>query len=174
LTSIAQKLRQKAKNRKGATLLASKSKKGVVKAKEKEEEADENGKTKADKEQEEDDDDGPVTQLKRPLLPSKDVSQPQAKKARPAEKSSKKVEKAKSKKDSGLKKGAAMNHANVSSAVKDYMRNHPEWTLSLMKEEISEGFEWENGPKLKMFISTALKGLSAGSMRGGNVLEGIG
>jgi len=209
LTAIAQKVRQVAKSRKGATSLASKSKKCVNKAKDKEEacrqleaaaspadtstaaleanaKADATSNMKADKEEDEDDD-APVTQLKRPLLPSKGVSEPLAKKAclantqtngkkdasgsKVAGKPSKKAEKVKSKKGSGIQKGAAMNHANVTAAVEAYMKKHPNWTFSLMKEEISEDYEWENGPKLMMFISVA-KNKLAGASRGGNVVEG--
>jgi len=152
-------------------------------------EADVTGKTQTDQVEQENDD-APITLLKRPLLPSTGVSESPAKKPRPADKetngkkdatsskvgetsmASKKVEKVKSKKDSGIKKGASMNHRNVTAAVQAYMKKHPEWTLSLMREEISEDYDWENGPKLKMFITTALKELG-GSTRGGNVLEGM-
>jgi hypothetical protein len=201
LSAIAQKIRQVARSRKGVikgkpkmdvqasspalkSALASKIKKVVSKA-------DTNGNTKAD-----DDDDAPVTLLKRdmkllkrPLLPSKGTPEPPAKKARPADTEtngkkdasgsnvaaksapSTKVEKVKSKKQDSLKKGAPMNHRNVTTACQAYMKKHPEWTLSLMREEISEDYDWENGPKLKMFISTALKA-AGGSSRGGNVAGG--
>jgi len=95
LTAMAQKIRQVAKSGKRAKPLA-----------------DTNGKTKADEVRKEEDDNASVTMLKGPLAPPKGASEPLAKKARPAEK------KTNGKKDSAIKNGTAMNHANVTSAVK--------------------------------------------------------
>lgn len=187
LSAIAQKIRQVARTRtqvKGKLKTdgqASKSKKvgGTAVAATKE---DTNGNATPERgenhqEQDDDDDDAPVTLLKRPLLPSKGGPEPLAKKACPdhretnGKKAAQKPTVSKKKVSKHITKGAAMNLKNVEAAVKAYLKKHPQWTFSLMKEEISEDHEWDNGPKLKMFISSALKVLGADS-RGGNVVEG--